>query len=158
MRALRARRKHARSRRKLIEDLYPGDPEKGERRGAASSGTWLGPPLIRACVLHASLFCLRARARLRVRPRCGRLQARRRTEVLTIRLHSPSTCAALSPRALKRARYGGDAKSPTPPATGTVARKHRRRPHVTQVYYRTRFYAIDVHHACKVRLYPVKIS
>ena len=42
----------------------PGDPEKGERNSL--SGYWLGPPLIRACVLP--FFCEPASARTRAHP------------------------------------------------------------------------------------------
>ena len=43
--------------------------------------------------------------------------------------------------------------------TGTVARPSKKTARNSpQVYSRTRFYAIDVHRACKVRLYPAKIS
>jgi hypothetical protein len=44
-----------------------------------------------------------------------------------------------------------------PTGTVHVARIPRRRPHVTQVNSRTRLYAIDVHRACNVRLYHVRI-
>ena len=40
---------------------------------------------------------------------CGRLQARRFTNPSDQSLHLPSICAPLSPRALKRSPYGGDA-------------------------------------------------
>ena len=52
----------------------PGDPEKGER--SSLFGYWLGPPLIRPppCKNLSGLSLLRAPP-----PRCGRLQARRRT-------------------------------------------------------------------------------
>ena len=73
---------------------------------AASSGYWLGPPLIRACVLpfFPSLsFAPRASAPLRPAPGASEDGAAP-NDPLAIDLR-----AALSPRALTRARYGGAA-------------------------------------------------
>ena len=79
--------------------------KKGERR-ADFSGYWLGPPLI---LTTSRLFCRpppRAYARAPP-PRCGRLQARRRTDLLTtisplaIDLRGPFA-ARLDARALRR--------------------------------------------------------
>ena len=144
---------------------------------AAFSGSWTP---FNSCVLRPSLYLfLRARARraagtswpdLGVRAQLLRsaraLQGARRKGRAQVdgkwrdgwepicHAAPPSPTGGGAPLGASMLRLNAAVVSNAAP-TGTVARFPRRRPHVTQlsgILSRTRFYAIDVHRACKVRL------
>jgi len=82
----------------------PGDPEKGER---SSLTRVLARTPFNSCVRASYLFAFARCAPPRPAATGSRRVGGRRCSQPS--LHSPSTCARLSPRVLTRARYGGAA-------------------------------------------------